>query len=105
MVKKPLNLLVDEDLVKKAREHGLNLSRFFENQLHGYFNFIEGRHSNFYHLDDNESSNNDLRRGGDLNSRGDKSPRALQARAVPGWATSAKNKYWKQTFLLSLFPD
>ena len=31
IIKKPLNLLVDEDLVKKARDHGLNLSKFFEN--------------------------------------------------------------------------
>jgi post-segregation antitoxin (ccd killing protein) len=40
MVRKALNLLVDEDLVDKARNHGLNLSKFFENQLRGYFNFI-----------------------------------------------------------------
>ena len=38
----------------------------------------------------NASSNkNFVRRGGDLNSCGDESPRALQARAVPGCATSA----------------
>ena len=40
-LKKPLNLLVDEELVKKARDHGLNLSGFFENQLRGYFRFID----------------------------------------------------------------
>ena len=50
MNKKPLNLLVDEDLVKKARNHGLNLSKFFENQLRGYFNFIEGNHQQYFHL-------------------------------------------------------
>ncbi len=32
---------------------------------------------------------NDIRRGGDLNSREAKASRALQARAVPVWATSA----------------
>ena len=41
MAKKPLNLLVDEDLVKKAREHGLVISRFLENKLQEYFNFID----------------------------------------------------------------
>ena len=54
MVRKALNLLVDEDLVEKARNHGLNLSRFFENQLRGYFNFIEGRHQNYYYSDNVE---------------------------------------------------
>lgn len=41
MVKKPLNLLVDEDLVKKARDHGLVISRFLENKLQEYFSFID----------------------------------------------------------------
>ena len=41
MAKKPLNLLVDEDLVKKAREHGLVISRFLENKLQEYFTFID----------------------------------------------------------------
>ena len=47
MNRKPLNLLVNEDLVKKARNHGLNLSKFFENQLRGYFNFIEEKANNY----------------------------------------------------------
>ena len=47
MNRKALNLLVDEDLVKKARTHGLNLSKFFENQLRGYFNFIEEKANNY----------------------------------------------------------
>ena len=47
MTKKPLNLLVDEDLVKKARDHGLVLSRFLENQLRGYFDLIEGKSINY----------------------------------------------------------
>ena len=33
-----------------------------------------------------------VRRGGDLNSREAKASRALQARAVPVWATSAEQK-------------
>ena len=41
MAKKPLNLLVDEDLVKKARKHGLVISRFLENKLEEYFTFID----------------------------------------------------------------
>ncbi len=41
MAKKPLNLLVDEDLVKKARDHGLVISRFLENKLQEYFSFID----------------------------------------------------------------
>ena len=63
MNRKALNLLVDIDLVKKARNHGLNLSKFFENQLRGYFNFIEGKHNNYYHtisLDNNEVQNNNI---------------------------------------------
>ena len=47
MNRKALNLLVDEDLVKKARNHGLNLSKFFENQLRGYFRYLEDKQNNF----------------------------------------------------------
>ena len=47
MTRKSLNLLVDEDLVKKARNHGLNLSKFFENQLRGYFNYIRDKANNY----------------------------------------------------------
>ena len=41
MVRKPLNLLVDEELVKKARDHGLVISKFLENKLIEYFSFID----------------------------------------------------------------
>jgi hypothetical protein len=41
MAKKPLNLLVDEELVQKARDHGLVISKFLENKLQEYFSFIE----------------------------------------------------------------
>lgn len=43
MNRKALNLLIDQDLVIKAKKHGFNLSRFFENQLRSYFEFIEQR--------------------------------------------------------------
>ncbi|MCK5635899.1 MAG: type II toxin-antitoxin system CcdA family antitoxin [Thermoplasmatales archaeon] len=36
MAKKPLNLLVDEDLIKRAREHNLILSKVFEQLLEDY---------------------------------------------------------------------
>ena len=60
MKRKALNLLVDIDLVKKARNHGLNLSKFFENQLIGYFNFIEGKHNNYIHNPNASMNNNDI---------------------------------------------
>ena len=41
MKKKPLNLLVDEDLVKRARNNGINLSSFFEIRLREYLSLIE----------------------------------------------------------------
>ena len=41
MVRKALNLLVDEELVKKARDHGLIISKFLENKLQEYFNFFD----------------------------------------------------------------
>ena len=59
MVRKPLNLLVDEDLVKRARNHGLNLSKFFENQLRGYFNFIEREHNNYNHFNTQNTDSQD----------------------------------------------
>jgi post-segregation antitoxin (ccd killing protein) len=41
MAKKPLNLLIEADLIQKARDHGLVLSRFLENKLQEYFSFID----------------------------------------------------------------
>ena len=41
MKKKPLNLLVSKDLVKKAREYNINCSAFFEIKLREYFALIE----------------------------------------------------------------
>ena len=40
MTKKPLNLLVDEELIVKARDHGLVISKFLENKLQEYFSFL-----------------------------------------------------------------
>ena len=47
MKKIHLNLYVNKDIVDKAKEYGFNLSKFLENQLQGYFNFIEEKHSNY----------------------------------------------------------
>jgi DNA-binding GntR family transcriptional regulator len=41
MAKKPLNLLVDEELIQKARDHGLIISKFLENKLQEYFSFFD----------------------------------------------------------------
>ena len=41
MSKKPLNLLIEADLVEKARQQGIVISRFLENKLKEYFSFIE----------------------------------------------------------------
>ena len=59
MEKKALNILVDEELAKKARNNGLVISRFIENQLCGYFNFIEGKsiNHNRYSYQNNNSGN------------------------------------------------
>ena len=39
IVKKPLNLLVDEEVLTKARGHGLVISTRLENKLKEYFQF------------------------------------------------------------------
>ena len=41
MVKKALNLLIEADLIQKARDKGLIISKFLENKLQEYFQFIE----------------------------------------------------------------
>ena len=38
---KKLYLLIDEELVKKAGDHGIIISRFLENKLKEYFIFID----------------------------------------------------------------
>jgi len=58
MAKRPLNLFVDEDLVKKARYHGLVISKFLENQIRGHLNFKEGKHINYYKTYNNDNESN-----------------------------------------------
>ncbi len=41
MTKKHLTLLVEADLTQKARDHVLIISRFLENKLQEYFQFID----------------------------------------------------------------
>ena len=43
MKKKALNLLVSEDLVKRAREQGINLSAFLEIRLQEYLALIDNK--------------------------------------------------------------
>jgi hypothetical protein len=40
MSKKALNLLIEADLVQKAREQGIVISKFLENKLQEYFSFL-----------------------------------------------------------------
>ena len=48
MAKKHLNLLVDENLVKKARDHGIVLSKFFENSLQVHMSIINSKYNNTF---------------------------------------------------------
>ena len=41
MSKKPLNLLIEADLIQKAREQGIVISKFLENKLQEHFSFID----------------------------------------------------------------
>ena len=41
MSKRALNLLIEADLVEKARRYGIVISRFLENKLQEYFQFLE----------------------------------------------------------------
>ena len=40
MSKKALNLLIDVDLIQKARDNGLVISKFLELKLQEYFSFL-----------------------------------------------------------------
>ena len=80
MKKIHLNLSVNKDLVDEARNHGLIISKFLENKLQEYFTFIEA--ASISPKDSTPRRRFELLR--------DKLPRAFQARAVPGCATSAK---------------
>ena len=41
MSKKALNLLIEADLIQRAREQGIVISKFLENKLQEYFQFID----------------------------------------------------------------
>jgi hypothetical protein len=41
MNKKPLNLLIEADLIQKARDNGLVIRKFLEIKLQEYFQFID----------------------------------------------------------------
>ena len=41
MMKIHLNLLVEAELIQKAKDHGLVLSKFLENKLQEYFSFLD----------------------------------------------------------------
>ena len=41
MPKRHLNLLAEADLIEKAKDHGLVISKFLENKLQEYFQFID----------------------------------------------------------------
>ena len=46
MKKIHLNLYINEEIVDKAREVGINLSKFFEHKLQEYMSFINGKTNN-----------------------------------------------------------
>lgn len=43
MKKRPLNLLVSEELIERARKHGINLSAFLELKLEEHLALIHGK--------------------------------------------------------------
>jgi hypothetical protein len=74
MTKKHLNLFIEADLIENTKDNGLVISKFLENKLQVYFQFIDAV---------SKIPEIEGRRGGDLNSCGADAPRAFQARAVP----------------------
>ena len=56
MTKKRLNLTIDEDLVNKAREYGINISSFLEIKLREYIAMLELSQSSY----SKSSSNNPI---------------------------------------------
>ena len=54
MKKRHLNLLVSENLIKRAREHNINISSFLEIRLQEYLALIDGKQVNSTpYVDDN----------------------------------------------------
>ncbi len=78
MSRQKLTLRLNVDVIKQAKELGMNLSGFMEIRLREYLTII------------NQEIETPRRRFELL--RGNAS-RDFQSRAVPGWATSAKSKY------------
>ena len=76
MVKKPVKLYIDEDLVKKARDVGLNLSLFLTKRLEEYLMKLENSRMNIGDAEENKETKS---RGRDLNPR----PAAYKAAALP----------------------
>ena len=46
MKKRPLNLSINDDLVERARNHGINVSAFLEIKLQEHLALIEGKSNN-----------------------------------------------------------
>ena len=84
MSRQKLTLRLNADVIKKAKQAGMNLSYFLEIKLVEYLALLDGTPRGRFELPR------------------DKVSRALQARAVPGWATSAKN-IGEIPFLLKTF--
>jgi post-segregation antitoxin (ccd killing protein) len=79
MTKYKLTISINKNVLDKARKHDINISSFLEIRLNEYIALLEGkaRDDNYENIK-SKVNNIIVRRGGDLNSRGDKSPRALQ---------------------------
>jgi post-segregation antitoxin (ccd killing protein) len=80
-------LTLDDEVVNRATELGINLSAAAERGIIDYIKEIESirskRRKSCTIPVRNEGNYEDERRGGDLNSCGAGAPRAFQARAVP----------------------
>ncbi len=80
-------LTLDDEVVNRAKELGINLSAAAERGIIDYIKEIESIRSKRRKSDKvsqlNEGHMEEERRGGDLNSCGADAPRAFQARAVP----------------------
>ena len=79
-MKKHLTLSIDARLIQKARDHGLILSRFLENKLQEYFQFVDLVCRSQIH------SQNDLM--GPL--RFERKSLAPQARRIPSYPTGPR---------------
>ena len=79
-------LIINEEIVNRAKELGINISAAAERGIIDYTKEIESitiRNKSHNNPIRNEGNYENERRGGDLNSCGASAPRAFQARAVP----------------------